>query len=218
MTALLTAMNACLSGVSLSPVSDENDSDLDASQARTTIERISREIQQRGWYFNEEPNWNMAPDSSTGQIVAPANALSMITEGQSRGLQLVMRAGKIYDMINHTYDLTDIANYEVGGVLTIQMTFTIYLEFNDLPPTAQKAIMYTARRQFAQDLEVDDSRWKFQKQEEVDAMYALEVEDSRNRKRNQIYDNPNVQAFLAKAGGYNAYSRRLDVFPRRNTY
>jgi hypothetical protein len=218
MTAKLTAINTCLAGVGLSPVSDENDPDLDASQAGETIDRISREVQQRGWYFNKEPNWNMIPDSNTGQIVAPANALSLVTTGPSRGLQLVMREGKIYDLINHTFDLTDLANYEVGGVMTIQMMFIILLNFNDLPPIAQTAITYIARRQFAQDLEIDERRWKFQKQDEVDAMNLLQREESRNKKKNQILDNPNMQVFMRKVGGFNSWSNQLDTFPRRNTY
>jgi hypothetical protein len=160
----------------------------------------------------------MIPDSNTGQIVAPANALSLVTTGPSRGLQLVMREGKIYDLINHTFDLTDLANYEVGGVMTIQMMFIILLDFNDLPPIAQTAITYIARRQFAQDLEVDERRWKFQKQDETDAMNLLQREEARNKKKNQILDNPNMQVFMRKVGGFNSWSNQLDTFPRRNTY
>jgi len=80
MSALLQAMNTCLAGVGLSPVSDEDDTDLDASQAKRTVERISKEIQQRGWFFNKEYNWNLVPDSNTGQVVAPANAISIVTD------------------------------------------------------------------------------------------------------------------------------------------
>lgn len=218
MSALLDAINACLAGIGLSPVSDEDDTDLDASQAKRTIERISREIQQRGWFFNKEYNWNLVPDSNTGQVVAPANVLSIVPTDYSRNLQLALRSGKLYDLYNHTYDLREIANYNVGGVLTIQVSFIFYLEFNNLPPTAQSAIMYVARRQFAQDLEVDEKRWKFQSMDEERATALLEREEMRNRKHNYLTHNPAAVLFQSRVGGRNSMSRGLSVFPRRESY
>jgi hypothetical protein len=218
MSDLLDAINACLAGIGLAPVSDEDDTDLDASTAKRTIERISKEIQQRGWFFNKEYNWNLVPDSNTGQVVAPSNALSIVTDAYSRNVPLALRDGKLYDLVNHTYDLTDLANYEVGDVMTIQTAFIFYLEFNNLPPIAQTAILYTARRQFAQDLEVDERRWKFQKEEEQHAMSLLEREDMRNRKHNYLTDNPSAVLFQSKVGGRNSYSSGLSVFPRRDSY
>ena len=218
MTAKLDAINACLSGIGLAPVSDEYDLDIDAAGASRTIDRISKEIQERGWWFNKECNWNLIPNSSTGQITAPANALSIVTEGYSRGLSIVLREGKLYDMINHTFDLRTLANYEVGGVLTIQATFIRNLSFNDLPTIAQTAIMYVARRQFAQDLEVDERRWKFQKEDETNAMNNLMRENMRNKKVNMITDNASVQLFMSRVGGRNSQSNGLSIFPRRQTY
>jgi len=218
MSALLESINTCLAGVGLAPVSDEEDTDLDASQAKRTIERVSKEIQQRGWFFNKEFNWNLVPDSNTGQIVAPANAMSIVTDAYSRNIALALRDGKLYDLVNHTYDLTDLANYSVGGVMTIQTAFIFYLEFNNLPPIAQTAIMYTARRQFAQDLEVDEKRWKFQKEDEETAMALLNREEMRNRKHNYLTDNPTAVLFQARVGGRNSTSSGLSVFPRRDSY
>ena len=218
MSSLLDAINTCLAGVGLAPVPDEDDTDLDASQAKRTIERVSKEIQQRGWFFNKEYNWNLVPDSNTGQVVAPANAMSIVTDAYSRNIQLALRSGKLYDLVNHTYDLTDLANYEVGGVLTIQTAFIFYIEFNNLPPIAQTAIMYSARRQFAQDLEVDEERWNFQSKDEQRAMSLLQREEMRNRKHNYLTDNPTAVLFQSRVGGRNSNSFGLSVFPRRESY
>jgi hypothetical protein len=124
----------------------------------------------------------------------------------------------LYDTVNHTYDLTNLANYEVGGVMTIQTSFIFYLEFNNLPPIAQTAIMYAARRQFAQDLEIDEKRWKFQIEDENNAMALLTREEMRNRKHNYLTDNPAAVLFQSRVGGRNATSSGLSVFPRRNSY
>lgn len=218
MSDLLDAMNACLACVGLSPVPDENDEDLDAATARATIERVSKDIQQRGWFFNKEYNHNLVPDSNTGQIVAPSNAMSIVTDGYSYGTRLALRGGKLYDMLNHTYDLTDLANYQVDGVMTIQTAFIFYIEYNNLPPIAQTAIMYTARRQFAQDLETDEKRWKLQMDEEQKAMALLLREEMRNRKHNYLTDNPAAVLFQSKVGGVNSNSYGLSVFPKRESY
>ena len=218
MTALLDAMNTCLSGVGLSPVSDEDDSDLDAAQAKYTVERISKEIQQRGWFFNKEYNWNLVPDSNTGYVVAPSNAMSIVTDAYSRNLPIVLRNGKLYDTINHTYDVSSLADYIVDDVATIQTCFIFYLEFNNLPPIAQTAITYAARRQFAQDMEVDVNRWKFQKDDEDRAMALLTREEMRNRKHNYLTDNPAAVLFQARVGGRNSFSNELSIYPRRATY
>lgn len=218
MSDLLDAMNACLAGVGLSPVSDEDDTDLDASQAKRTIERISKEIQQQGWFFNKEYNWNLVPDSNTGQIVAPSNALSIVTDAYSRNTQLALRDGKLYDLVNHTYDLTSLADFNVGGVLTIQTCFIFFLKFNNLPPVAQTAILYVARRQFAQDMEVDEKRWRFQREDENKAIALLHKEEMRNRKHNYLTDNPAAVLFQSKTGGRNSLSYGLSVYPRRETY
>jgi hypothetical protein len=57
---------------------------------------------------------------------------------------------------------------------------------------------------FAQDLEVDEKRWKFQSKDEDYAMTALLREDTRNRRRNSLTDNAYVASFLSKVGGQNA--------------
>lgn len=218
MTELLNAMNACLSGVGLAAVSDVDDDDLDAANAKTTILRVSKEIQSKGWFFNKEPNWNLVPDSATGRVAAPPNALSIVSDGYSRNMQVALRNGQLYDLINHTYDVSSLANYTLDGVACLQTTFIFYLEFNNLPPVAQIAIRYTARRQFAQDLEVDEKRWKFQSEEEKKAMALLEKEEMRNRKHNYLTDNPNAALFQAAVGGRNSRSFGLSVYPRRNSY
>ena len=218
MSDLLDAMNACLACVGLSPVHDENDEDLDAATARATIERVSKNIQQRGWFFNKEYNHRLVPDSITGYVTTPPTAMSVITDGYSYGTRLALRGGRLYDMLNHTYDLRDLADYEVGGVMTIQTAFIFYIEYNNLPPIAQTAIMYTARRQFAQDLETDEKRWKLQMDEEQKAMALLLREEMRNRKHNYLTDNPAAVLFQSKVGGVNSSSYGLSVFPKRESY
>ena len=204
----LDAINACLAGISLAPVATEDEAnlDLDAATAFQTVTRTAIHLQATGWWFNEESEWKITPDSVTGYISVPNNTLSMITSGVSRGLKLTIRDGKVYDLTNHTFDLSGLV-YTPAGSQTGYIEFTIVsnLEFADMPPVARIACTYIARRQFAQDMEVDERRWKFQKTEEDVAMSQLLSEDSRNKKRNSITGNPSIVSFLLRAGGRNGY-------------
>ena len=204
----LDAVNACLAGIGLAPVStvDEANLDLDAASALQVVERLTIHLQARGWWFNEEGSWRITPDTITGYVAVPNTALSFITSGDSRHLKLSIRDSKVYDLENHTFDLRSLVYTPAGSTIGyIEFTMITALSFEDLPPVARIAVGYTARRQFAQDMEVDERRWKFQREEEATANNQLISEDSRNKKRNSITGNPRIVNFLLKAGGPNSY-------------
>lgn len=210
------AINICLKGIGIAPIATEDDPDTDAGIAWQTIEQVSSEIQSRGWWFNREGNWKLTPDPITGYISVPGSARSIIPSGGSRGAGLTIRGTKIYDLYNHTYDLRDRA-IEQDGILTIEFIFVTELDYSDLPPVAQIAIAYSARRVFAQDLEVDKQRWDFQKNDERDAHINLMREETKNKKRNTLRDNSTIAAFLANVGGRNAQSTAYSFgYPKRD--
>lgn len=214
----LNAINTCLRGIGIAPVATEEDPDLDAATAAQVIDQASMDIQSRGWWFNKEGNWKLTPDSITGYISAPSSALSIVSHGASRQDPLTIRGTKIYDLFDHTFDLRPRAYSEPGSdTLLIEFIFITELPFEDMPPVGRQAVTYTARRQFAQDMEVDANRWKFQGLDEELAMAALLREHSRNTKRNSIRDNGRVSAFLQRAGGLNTTNYNYATFPKRNT-
>lgn len=218
MRSKLDAINTCLRGIGLAPVATEDDTDLDAATASQVIDQVTMDIQAVGWWFNKESNWKLTPDETTGYIQAPPSALSIVTTGYSRDTGLSIRGTKIYDLHNHTYDLSDRVVYHNGSDTGyIEFVFITELAFEDMPPIAKQAVTYTARRQFAQDLEVDEKRWKFQSEDERLAMVGLMREDARNRKRNHLRDNAAASSLIARVGGPNANRLYSATFPKRNT-
>lgn len=214
----LDAINTCLRGIGIAPVATEDDPDLDAATAGQVVDEVTMDIQSRGWWFNKEGNWKLTPNTLTGEISAPPSALSIIPSGEARSEGLTIRDRKIYDLYNHTFDLRDRAYSEAGSdVLFIEFTFITEIPFEDLPPIARQAITYTARRQFAQDLEVDQTRFKFQFNDEQAAYNNMIREDARNTKRNTLKDNPEIASFLNRVGGFNSRRNTYSVFPKRVT-
>lgn len=209
----LDAINTCLRGIGIAPVATEDDPDLDAATAGQVIDQVSMDIQSRGWFFNREAGWVLQPNITTGAITVPPATLSIISSGASRGVQVMLRGTQMYDIVNHTFDLRIIAPLPA----TIEFTSIVELEFDYLPPAAKLAITFTARRQFAQDLEVDQTRWKFQMNDEKAAMAQLLREDSKNKKRNYLRDNTVVASFLSRVGGLNADSASVGYFPNSNS-
>ena len=176
-------------GIGIAPVASEDDPDLDAATAGQVIDEVSTDIQAHGWFFNKEFNWKLTPDETTGYIQVPGSVLSIVTSGASRSAGLIIRDNKIYDLWNHTFDLRDrVVTISGSDVGYIEFTFITELAFNDLPPTAKMAISYVARRKFAQDLEIDERRWKFQKKDEIQAMNTFLREDAKNNKRNYLHE------------------------------
>jgi len=209
-TTKLSAINMALRGIGRDPVASVDDPDLDSAMALSTIEQVSIDIQTQGWWFNKEYNWKLS-GSTTGEVIVPNNALSVLPEGANRGNWVVIRGNKLYDMINHTYDLTPRL---VDG--KIELSFIIELEFEQTPPVFRMAVAYVARRMFAQDLEVDSTRWQFQVEDENRAMSRLEREEARHRRRNYLSDNAEAASAIAQMGGPNSNSYASRIFPRRD--
>jgi len=214
----LDAINTCLRGVGIAPVATEDDPDLDVAMAGQVVDQVNLDIQSRGWWFNKESNWKITPDETTGFIAIPSSVLSIVSSGNSRNVGLTIRDNKAYDLLNHTYDLRDRAFSEPGSdTKFIEFTLIFEIPFEDVPPIAKQAIVMIARRQFAQDLEVDPNRYKFQMQDEIVAYNNMIREDSKNVKRNAFTDNASVSAFLSRVGGYNAQRYGYGVFPKRRS-
>lgn len=189
---ILDAVNACLAGIGEAPVDNIDDGNLDVDMAVNTVLRVSRQMQSKGWWFNKEDNWVLAPNDVNGIIAQPVNTLSVINGEKDPYRKMTIRAGKIYDMQRHTFDLRGSTNKKGN----ITFTFVVYLEFQDCPPIFQTAVSEIAKRVFAQDLEVDQTRWTFQKKDEDRALALLDVENGRNNKRNYIRDNPTMKQVL----------------------
>lgn len=206
----LDAINSCLRGIGASPVATEDDPDLDAATAGAVVDEQAAALQTEGWWFNEEYNWKLTANT-LGEVSTPNTAIAVIPTQGNRKDELSIRQNKLYDMVNHTFDMTCRL---VDGKITV--SFIMDLPFEQMPPTARRAVMFIARRVFSQDLEVDQVRYKMQQGDEERALAFLKREHMKQRKNNYLRDNSFARSAIGIIGGPNSDFARSGVFPRRD--
>lgn len=177
-----------------------NDTNLNAAMALDSVQEASKDIQGRGWWFNEEKGWKLYPDNN-GQIKAPNNVLDITSWNGSVDKTLTLRGGLIYNTYTHSNDLRDVVNSQ--GF--IEFIFVMELPFEDCPPLAQAAITSLAKRRFVFDVDGDVNKLKqhlIDEKRDSDELYSA---DQRNRKQN-AFNNSSVSSFLMRVGGQNQRS------------
>jgi hypothetical protein len=106
-TSQLDAVNEILGSVGQAPVTVLDQTNPEVAFAYTTLMEISREVQAEGWVFNREFEYPVTPDTN-GYINIPSNVLQMdlSTSLANEPYDTVIREGKLYDKLNHTFQWT----------------------------------------------------------------------------------------------------------------
>ena len=142
MTTKLQAINQMLSGIGQAPVVSLDISNPEIALAESILDAVNREVQGEGWHFNTEVNYPFTADVN-GQIAVPVNVLQLSDNkySNSQKYQTVLRDGKLYDKINHTYTFT------AGS--TVKCDVDWFFDFEDLPQVFKDYITQRATRVFA---------------------------------------------------------------------
>lgn len=142
MTTQLQAINQMLSGIGQAPVVSLDVANPEIAIALNVLDSVSREVQGEGWHFNTEVNYPFTPDNS-GDIYVPSNVLQLSDNKYSntQKYQTVLRNGKLYDKVNHTY------TFPVGE--TVKCDVVWQFDFEDLPQVFKDYITQRAARVFA---------------------------------------------------------------------
>lgn len=184
-TTQLEAINLILSTIGASPISSLDDgSSVDASQAQLILDSVSRQIQQRGWWFNVEEDYPLSVDLTSKNITVPMNTLKVI----STDANVVLRGRRLYDLDNHTYQFTDGLNVEL----------TVLLPFDELPEAARNLITQRAGRMFQERMFGSDTLSNFTKLDESIALSDLVAADIESRQPNMLKDSTFVQKLTGR--------------------
>ncbi|QHJ79509.1 MAG: hypothetical protein [Caudoviricetes sp.] len=199
----LDAINYIIGCIGLSPVEAEDEYNLDVAMAAMAMDNISRRIQDnkgQGWWFNKERNWMLAPDPVTKQVLLPNNTLAVYyIDKNMRQQRMANRGRALYDVNKYRFDMSNFA--DSNGYLNL--TLITQLEFDDLPYTAKDAIATEAGVRFATSNEMEINRIKVLTEVATNARFAMESEETSQRKNNAFTDNRAMQQFDVLGGGYN---------------
>ena len=142
MTTKLEAINQMLSGIGQAPVVSLDVANPEIAIAVDILEQVDREVQGEGWHFNTEVAYPFMA-SNAGTIIVPTNVLQLSDNkfANKQKYQTVLRDGKLYDKIKHTYTFT-------AGE-TVKCDVVWKFDFEDLPQVFQDYISQRATRVFA---------------------------------------------------------------------
>ena len=142
MTTQLEAINQMLSGIGQAPVVSLDVANPEIAIALDVLEQVDREVQGEGWHFNTEVAYPFTADVN-GIITVPATVLQLSDNkfANNQKYQTVLRDGKLYDKVNHTY------NFPANSIVKCDVVWKF--NFTDLPQVFQDYITQRATRVFA---------------------------------------------------------------------
>ena len=142
----LSAVNSILGSIGQSPVTTLGPADSGTGDTinytnpevafiYNILNEVNKDVQNEGWHFNTENHVKTSPDAN-GNITLPANTLryDLSDDSHNKTVDLVIRDGKLYDLVDHTDVFT--------GDLYLDVV-TLY-PFTDLPNPFQRYITYRA--------------------------------------------------------------------------
>ena len=133
----LAAVNTIISNVGQAPVTALDTGNPLVEMAEQILDEITRAVLAEGWEFNTERAYPFTPEAD-GTIKIPVNVLSLDTAPGS-SCQAVIRDGKLYDRVAHTYTFKGKQELDV----------TWLFDFEGLPEAYKNYITIRAANVFA---------------------------------------------------------------------
>jgi hypothetical protein len=141
-TTKLQAINQMLIGIGQAPVLSIDQANPEIASAEIILDATVAEVLGEGWHFNTEERYPMMADVN-GDIFVPSTVLRIADNKISNQYQYqaVLRNGKLYDMLRHSFTWTPGASIECDVVWLIA--------FEDLPQVFKNYCIQRAARSFA---------------------------------------------------------------------
>lgn len=183
MTTELDAVNIMLGTIGESPINslDAATGVVDAVTARSILAEVSVQVQEEGWHFNTDYEFDLTP-TNDGTIYVPGNAIEVDSSPYSSDYDVAIRGNRLYDRTNKTYVFPS----------AIKADVTILLEFNELPQAARHYITVRSARVFQNRVVGSQLLTQFTAQDEANALRALRRYEARTADYNILTSNYGV--------------------------
>ena len=175
----LPAVNEILASIGQAPVSTLEQTNPDVAIAYDTLINVSREVQSEGWIFNTEEYYEIAIDSTTGEVDIPNNVLQIDLHDEVDNQYEAIRRTKtgttqpkLYEKINHTYDWKSLTNST-----TLRVNIVWLFDWVDLPRRVQDYITARAAAIVSSRIVGDPQQYQILQQKEMyNRAQAMEYE------------------------------------------
>lgn len=158
--------------------------------ARLVLHNTSREVQGRGWNFNTDDKYPLAP-TSAGTVVLPSNALSV--DPCDTRLRYVERRN-VESGDRCFYD-KDARSFTISKSVDCDIVW--FFEFEDLPQAARAHIAHKAGRVFQASSVASQVIHEFTKEREIETLAELDRDERRTSDSNMFaHDSLATRIFL----------------------
>jgi hypothetical protein len=173
----LDTLNMLLRLIGVSYVNSLETDHPDSVNARTTMNRVSKRIQTKGWWFNTDYSIRYVRNSAN-EIRVPSQVVSMQFDDPS----IIQRGNKLYDRANNTFQFKQ----DITAIKVIRV-----LDWDDMPDLAQMYCAYYAGAEFVRDELEDPSKEKSLQASAASSLIDLNQQELREHKPN-IFAKPRV--------------------------
>lgn len=161
----LEAINTLLQSVGEYPISSLEDLEFgEGVMAKSELDRVNREVQSRGWWFNSE-GARYVPNIK-GEIDLPPNVLS-VDDGKG---EVINRGKKLYDRKNKTLKFEEPVECEV----------IIGLTWDELPELVKNYITIRSVRSYSSKVVSSQVLSGFESRDEAEALAMIRAEELRS--------------------------------------
>lgn len=185
----LETLNMLLRLIGSSPVNSLSTDHPDATNAITTMRRISRKAQRKGWWFNIDYGIDLSPNNR-GEIRIGDDISSAVFEDSN----LVVRGNRVHDKVGQTAIFS-------GPVRVTRLVRV--LAWDDLPDVMQEYCAYYAASEYVRDELEDPNKEQSLKETAAASLLDLKSQELSEAQYN-IFNKPRVARAL---GGIRPYGR-----------
>lgn len=188
-TTELEAVNLMLDAIGESPINSlGNSAVVDAVKAQAVLSEVSRAVQQKGWHFNTEKEYELVPTVFDKEIQLPGNCLRVDTVGPDKWIDVVQRGTRLYDRRKHTYKFEK----------SLKVDMVVLLPFEELPEAARYYIAVRAARVFQARTVGSESLYQFTAQDEQLALVDLKKAEGVTADHNMFTGSWSVAKMLQR--------------------
>lgn len=191
MTTKLEVLNQMLHVMGEAPVSSDSSQHPSAISAMVTLDRVNRQLQARGWWFNRELELTLNPQVDTGYVIVPDGTLDI--DPIDRFSTLVQRGNKLYDPFKHTYAIAE----------PVIVNLTLQLPIEDLPDAAGQYLIAQCKYEVYVDDDGDANKSTALEKARVLAWAELQQRELQNTDVNST-NKPISTRLLSRTGRYSA--------------